>query len=119
MSASLSQHHKALFAPFKHAFYEGDKTALKAEMQKLFAPDCLFHMCHPFGDMTGPDAYFEAVISPLFDAMPDLERRDFIIMAGRTEQGGDWLVCGGNFFGTLPTLFGYPANRSPSPYALS
>ena len=98
-------HHKALFAPFKQAYYEGDKVALRAEMDKLFASDCLFHMCAPFGDFTGVDAFFDSVIAPLFDAMPDLERRDFIIMAGPTEHGDDWLGCGGNFIGTFAAPF--------------
>ena len=98
-------HHKALFAPFKQAYYEGDKAALRAEMDKLFASDCLFHMCAPFGDFTGVDAFFDTVITPLFDAMPDLERRDFIIMAGPTEHGDDWLGCGGNFIGTFAAPF--------------
>ena len=111
-------HHKALFAPFKQAYYEGDKVALRAEMDKLFASDCLFHML-PFGDFTGVDAFFNTVIAPLFDAMPDLERRDFIIMAGPTEHGDDWLGCGGNFIGIRRPIFGYSPNRASSPYAVS
>ena len=59
-------HHKSLLAPFRSAFYEGDIDNLRREMDKVFAADCVFHMCHPFGDLIGVDAYFEAVIKPLF-----------------------------------------------------
>lgn len=99
--ADIHAHHKALIAPFRSAFYDGDLAGLRREMDKLFASDCVFHMCHPFGDMTGPQAFFEAVIEPLFAALPDCERRDFIVMAGRTEHGGDWVGCGGNFMGVF------------------
>ena len=44
-------HHKSLLAPFRAAFYEGDIEAMRREMDKLFAADCVFHMCHPFGDI--------------------------------------------------------------------
>ena len=97
--SEIHQHHKSLLAPFRSAFYEGDLDNLRREMDKVFAADCVFHMCHPFGDLIGVDAYFEAVIKPLFAALPDCERRDFIVMAGRTEHGGDWVGCGGNFIG--------------------
>ena len=99
--SDLHQHHKDLIAPFRAAFYEGDQSALRTAMDQLFAPDCVFHMCHPFGDIIGPDAYFTQVIAPLFAAIPDCERRDFIVMAGQTEHGGDWVGCGGNFMGVF------------------
>ena len=97
----IHNHHKALFEPFRVAFYEGDQKAMQHAMAELFAPDCLFRMCHPFGDITGPDAYFKEVLKPLFEAMPDLERRDFIVMAGPTDRNDHWVGCGGNFIGTF------------------
>ena len=103
--ADIHSHHKALFQPFRKAFYEGQETDIRHAMTQLFAPDCLFHMCHPFGDIIGPDAYFEQVLAPLMTAMPNIERRDFIIMAGDTDHGGNWLGCGGNFIGTFAAPF--------------
>ena len=44
---------------------------------------------------------FLRYLNPLFDAMPDLERRDWIIMGGRTEHGDDWVGCGGHYVGTF------------------
>lgn len=103
--SELHSHHKTLIAPFRAALYEGDLARIRQEMDKLFAADCLFHMCHPFGDITGVDAYFKQVIQPLFDAMPNCEARDFIVMAGITEHGGHWVGCGGNFISTFVAPF--------------
>jgi predicted ester cyclase len=34
-------------------------------------------------------------------AIPDLERRDWIVTGGRTEQGDAWVGCGGHYTGTF------------------
>jgi predicted ester cyclase len=38
-------------------------------------------------------------------AMPDLERRDMIVMAGTTPEGQDWIGCMGNYMGTFVAPF--------------
>ena len=33
--------------------------------------------------------------------MPDFERRDYIVVSGKTEQNLDWVGCGGFYNGTF------------------
>ena len=99
------QHHKALLAPLRHAMYEGGEADIRRALGGLLADDCIIHLAHPFGDMTGPDAYWTKALSVLNAAWPDWERRDHIVMAGPTEHGADWVACGGYFLGTFTHPF--------------
>ncbi len=92
---------KALLAPLREAMYNFDAQALRTALRTLFAPDAVIHMPHPLGDMSGPDAFFDHCYAPLLEAMPDLECRDWIVMGGRTDQGNDWVGCGGHYMGTF------------------
>ena len=55
----------------------------------------------PFGDMEGPQALYENCYALLLQAMPDLERRDWIVIGGATEHGDNWIGCGGHYSGTF------------------
>ncbi|OED50260.1 polyketide cyclase [Rhodobacteraceae bacterium (ex Bugula neritina AB1)] len=72
-------------------------------MDAVFAADAAVHLCHPLGDLTGPAALYDTAYAPLAAAWPDLERRDYIVMAGRDEHGFDWVGCGGYYTGTFLT----------------
>ena len=91
--------HKELIAPLRAAMYDFDEAAVRKALADLIASDAIIHMPHPFGDMVGPDALYETCYAPLLAAMPDLERRDWIVMGGQTEQGNDWVGCGGHYIG--------------------
>lgn len=96
---------KDLIKPFQAAMSEVSEAGVRAAMADIFAPDATLHMCAPFGDLTGPEAYFTTCIQPLLTAMPDLERRDMIVMAGTTPEGQDWVGCMGNYMGTFTAPF--------------
>ena len=83
------------------AFFDFEPGTALAALKDVFADDAIVHMPHPFGDLTGPEELFETCFAPLAQAMPDLERRDWIVMAGPTEQGGAWVGCGGHYMGTF------------------
>ncbi len=91
---------KSLLSPWRASLYDFDAVKSKAELAKI-APDAVFHMCAPFGDFEGSDAFFDAVFLPLSKAWPDLERRDYIVMAGEDEGGVEWVGCGGYYTGTF------------------
>ena len=93
--------HKALIAPLRAAMYDFDETAVRRALMDLIAPDAVIHMPWPFGDLVGPEALYEVCYAPLFVSLPDLERRDWIVMAGPTEHGGNWVGCGGHYIGTF------------------
>ncbi|MFY0595587.1 MAG: ester cyclase [Cognatishimia sp.] len=69
-------------------------------MAEVMAADAEVHLSHPFGDLNGPQAFFDTAFSGLVKAWPDLERRDFIVVAGPDEGGLDWVGCGGYYTGT-------------------
>lgn len=96
---------KILIKPFQSAMMDVEETATRKAMHDLFAPDAELHMCHPFGDLMGPDALWSTCIEPLHAAMPDLERRDMIVLAGTTPEGRDWIGCMGNYMGTFIAPF--------------
>ncbi len=93
--------HKDLIAPLRAAMYDFSEARVRRALADLCAPDALFRLCHPFGDMTGSDTYYEGVYKGLLAAWPDLERRDYIVMAGPDEFGADWIGCGGYYTGTF------------------
>ncbi len=93
--------HKDLILPLRKAMQDFEGRSVRAALSALIAPDAAVHLCHPFGDVTGPEAFFDTAYAALFDAMPDLERRDFIVMAGADAQGNDWVGCGGHYVGTF------------------
>ena len=92
---------KAALAPLRQAMADLDAEAVRAALRAVLAPEAVIHMPHPFGDFEGPEAFYDACYAPLFDAMPDLERRDWIVMGGPDEHGHNWVGCGGHYFGTF------------------
>ncbi|MEG9862883.1 MAG: ester cyclase [Parvularculales bacterium] len=104
----MTNHHdsnaKAL-APVQGAQYDWDEGALRAALGKASAEDAVFRLAHPFGEMPGFDAFHDQALAVLKAAWPDLERRDWLIMAGEDEDGEDWIGCGGHFIGTFTAPF--------------
>ena len=68
-------------------------------------PDATYRMCHPFGDLENAQTFVSATLVPLQDAMPDLERRDMIVVEGTTPEGADWIGCMGQYMGTFRAPF--------------
>ncbi|MDH3264174.1 MAG: ester cyclase [Paracoccaceae bacterium] len=100
---------KALIEPFRAAAADFEAARVRAALERLFAPEARLRLCHPFGDLAGPGALCEAAYAPLLAAMPDLERRDMILIAGTTPEGQDWIGAMGNYMGTfLAPFLGIP-----------
>ena len=75
-----------------------------------FAPNALCHMAHPLGDVQGYDALWGTAFQPLKSALPDLERQEFIRIAGRDSDGAMWVGSGGAYAGTwVSDWLGIPA----------
>jgi predicted ester cyclase len=100
MSISSHEQNKQLISKFRSALYDCDVTALQSQLPEIFAHDCIVHLAFPFEKLNGVDALFEQAYQPLIHAIPDLERRDFIMMAG--ESNGDyWIGCAGFYTGVF------------------
>lgn len=97
---SVHQQNKDLINGYRTALYDCDGARLQAQLREVFAPDAAIHLASPFEDLDGSDALFAEAFEPLLAAIPDLERRDFIVMAG-TSNGADWVGCGGHYIGTF------------------
>lgn len=96
---------KARLLPYRRATCNFDKASVRHAMTELFDANVVFNCCHPFGQMTGADQLFRRCLEPLCNAMPDLERRDMIVIAGTTDEGEHWVGTMGNYMGTFVTPF--------------
>ena len=100
---------KSALAPLRAAMADFAEAPVRAALEAVLAPDARLHLCHPFGDLTGPGALYDAAYAPLLSAMPDLERRDMILVAGTTPEGQDWTGAMGCYMGTfLAPFLGIP-----------
>jgi predicted ester cyclase len=97
---NIHQHNKQLIGKFRTVLYDCDPVALKDQLCNVFAPDCEIHLAYPFEDLDGPDELFEKVYRPLLTAIPDLERRDFILTAGESNKHY-WIGCAGHYLGVF------------------
>ena len=93
---------KALIADYRKATASYDPATVRAAADALFASDATIELCHPFGEVAD---LIDAALTPLHQAMPDLERRDMIVVAGTTPEGADWIGCMGNYMGTFLAPF--------------
>ncbi|HCQ66076.1 MAG TPA: polyketide cyclase [Rhodobacteraceae bacterium] len=81
--------------------YDFSERGVRGALEAALTPDALCRFAHPLGDMTGADGLYDGAYAALFAAMPDLERRDNIVMAGHTEDGDDWVGAGGYYTGVM------------------
>lgn len=93
------QENKAIISKLQNALYNLDDS-LSQVMDDVFAQDAEIHLSYPFEDMRGPSEYYQKAYAPLIAAIPDLERRDFIVIGGPAETG-DWVGCVGYYFGVF------------------
>lgn len=91
---------KALVNDLRAALYDCDPQHLQGQLHEVFASDCLIQLAFPFETLISVDALYQQVYVPLLAAMPDLERRDFIMMAGQS-NGATWVGCGGHYIGVF------------------
>ena len=92
---------KAALAPLRAALYDYQADALQAALKQLFRPDAVVHLATPLEDLDGPEGLYQQAYAPLRQALPDLERRDTIVMAGPSPQGHNWVGCCGYYTGTF------------------
>ena len=114
MLYDVHQHNRQVISQFRAALYDCDPAALPRQLRAVCAPDCAVHLGAPLEALPGgPDGLFEQGYRPLLDAMPDLERRDFIVIAGRSDDD-DWVGCAGHYMGTFeqPWLDIPPTSRA-------
>ena len=94
-----------LLRALREAQYDWDDAGIRKALAALSSPDAVFRLAHPFGDMHGAEAFYENALAVLKAAWPDVERRDWLVMAGEDEAAVAWVGCGGHFVGTFAAPF--------------
>jgi len=92
---------KVLLAPLLRAMHDFEGHHVKSLLQGLMGDHAVAHLCFPFNDIFGPTHLYETCYAPLLLAMPDLERRDLIVLSGITPAGNEWVGCAGHYLGTF------------------
>ncbi len=106
MSQNIHNQNKAFINAFRAATYNIDDGAqLESQLKKLFSADAKVQLAFPFEDLDGPAGLYQNAYLPLLTAVPDLERRDFIVMAGADADGRNWVGCGGHYVGVMKRPF--------------
>ena len=85
---------------FLKAMYNFDELTVRSFIQNIFSQNVKIHMCHPFGDLLKGE-FYDNCFAPLVAAIPDVERRDTIVVSGKTIQGKNWVGCCGSYIGTF------------------
>ncbi|WP_431355774.1 ester cyclase [Amylibacter marinus] len=93
-----------MIAPLRAALRDFDGAIVRERLGALMDPNAVVHMCHPFGDL-GADNFYDTCFAPLVQAMPDVECRDTIVVAGQTPEGRDWIGYCGSYVGTFKASF--------------
>jgi hypothetical protein len=100
MTRDRHKQNKEIVKQFRDALYDCEESVLQEVMQSVFTGRCAVHLAYPFEDLIGPQDLFDTAYRPLLHSWPDLERRDFIVLAGEAETG-DWVGCGGYYIGVF------------------
>ena len=92
---------------------EADIDALPGVLGEIAAPTLSFRGSHPIDAHEGIDAVVREVLAPLKRALPDLERRDDLFLAGRYE-GRDYIATLGHYCGRFENAWlGIPPTGHP------
>jgi len=92
-------------ARLRAAQYDWDEATLLAALEEGATAEAVFRLAFPFGDMHGPRTFHDRALAKLKAAWPDLERRDWIVIAGEDQHGAEWVGCAGHFIGTFTAPF--------------
>ncbi|QBY04201.1 polyketide cyclase [Thalassotalea sp. HSM 43] len=108
LAAQIAQN-KKLVQRLRAALYDFDAQQLPQTIEQLFAPDAVIQLCHPFETLPSR-AELAEVFLQLASAIPDLERRDTIVIGGPSLNDSQWVGCCGYYTGSFEhTWLGIPA----------
>ena len=99
MSQALTTYKRVLHDGFAQ-LAGADIGDLRHHLEHLYHPSAQWRGSHPINELVGIDAILEQVWRPLKVAMPDMERRDDIFVAGEFE-GKSLVASCGHLVGTF------------------
>ncbi len=103
MPGDIHNRNKALIRPFRQALYDYEPDNVQQVLAATFHKHAKVHLAFPFEDLDGGLGFYAEALAPLHRAIPDLERRDTIVMAGSSKSEADvsWVGCCGYYTGTF------------------
>jgi predicted ester cyclase len=102
---NIHDENKQLVARFREALYNYDPDKVRDVLNAVFTTDALIQLAFPYETLPGPDALFSQAYCTLQHAIPDLERRDTIVIAGPTPHGDNWVGCCGYYTGSFEKMW--------------
>jgi len=100
MDRAMIDDNKRAFAAWCDADASGAGRNIERFVAHAFAPNAVLHAPCPIDDCTDRDAALTRFWRPLLQALPDLERRDDILIAGAWKEGA-WVAACGHWEGTF------------------
>ena len=101
MTIDVHSANKLRLRPLRQVLYDFEPNRASQILDDVFTPEAEIHLAFPFEDLPGAGALFENAFLPLSKSLPDLERRDTIVIAGDTPLGANWVGCGGYYTGNF------------------
>ncbi|OED38807.1 polyketide cyclase [Chromatiales bacterium (ex Bugula neritina AB1)] len=92
---------RQLLAELRLSQYNFEPDSVRAALNAVFSANAKIQLAFPFENPDGPDAFYNEAYKPLHTAVPDLERRDTIVIAGMPDNGSEWVGCVGYYTGTF------------------
>ncbi|MEO1288148.1 MAG: ester cyclase [Chloroflexota bacterium] len=97
---SIHNHNKEFIQTLRRALYDIEPEQLQSQLETLFDQDATIYLQHPYNHLAHRDALYRDVYRPLLISISDLERRDYIVMAGEV-NGKHWVGCAGYYMGVF------------------
>ncbi|GAM62918.1 hypothetical protein JCM19232_4595 [Vibrio ishigakensis] len=91
---------KELIQSLDKLMYDFDLEKISGFIDHNFAPNAKIQLAHPFETLSNPQALAYEVYQPLLEAVPDLEKRTYISMAGEA-RGACWVGVAGYYTGSF------------------
>ncbi len=94
-STDLNRQNKLLTEPFRKAMYDFEPVQVLGCLKQAFAEDARVHLANPFETLENVEEFFLKALMTLHDSIPDLERRELIVVSGDSQTGQHWVgACG-------------------------
>ena len=101
MPQDIHSVNKNVIKPLSQALYDFDDKAVFQAINKVFSPKAKIQLSYPLETLTGPNSLYEDVYVPLHFSIPDIERRETIVIAGISADGSAWVGCCGYYTGSF------------------
>ena len=97
----IHSRNKQTLITLRQALYDYEPENVRTVLNTLLTPNALIQLAFPFETLEGPEALYSQAYCGLQHAIPDLERRDTIVIAGPTSHGDNWVGCCGYYTGSF------------------